>query len=58
MNPLGMMKAIRQELSTTGEDITLDHSSPKAYEESKKRFEEFKNLVKRLGELARTKGAT
>lgn len=53
MNQLDMMRAIREELSATGEDITIDRSSPKAYKESKERFEEFKKLVRRIGELAR-----
>lgn len=54
MNQLAMMKVIREELSTTGEDITIDNSTNhKAYKESRERFEEFKNLVRRIGELAR-----
>ena len=55
MNLVDMMKAIRQELSVTDEDITIDHSSTKTYEESEKRFEEFKKLVQQIGKLARAK---
>ena len=51
MNQMSMMKAIRKELSVTGEDITIEHAKPR--DEAMKRFKEFKNLVKRIGELAR-----
>jgi len=55
MNQIDMMKAIRQELSVTGEDITIDSSNSKTYNNSIMRFAEFKMLVKRIGELARKK---
>ena len=53
MNLIDMMKVIREELFLTGEDITIDHSGPDTYKESSKRFEEFKMLVRQIGELAR-----
>lgn len=53
MSTIGIMRAIRVELGKTGEDITIDHSSTQSYEESSKRFKEFRMLVKRISELAR-----
>jgi len=53
MNNIDMMREVRRGLQLFGRDIAIDHKTKDTYIESVVRFDEFKELCKRILELSR-----